>query len=109
MEKWMVLISLSGLPIMDGKNTVSNWDSKVGYLASTDPVVITEFGDTSGNCTTLSTFDQNLINWAEPKGISWTAWAWYPKDCTFPSLITDCNRTANAGGTVIRQGLQKNP
>jgi endoglucanase len=95
-----------------GKNTVADWDNKVGFLSATDPVIITEFGNTQDTGAEGSecdpTFVQNVINWAESKKIHWTAWAWYPGSCAFPALIKDWNGTPNANGRVVMEGLKNN-
>lgn len=43
-------------------------------LATTSPVMVTEFGwpDSGG-----SDYNQNIINWAEGQSIGWTAYGWY--------------------------------
>ncbi len=94
-----------------GKNTIADWDTKVGFLADTDPVVMTEFGDTQskgpagGDCQGNSAYVQNVLNWAKPKQISWTAWAWYPGTCEFPAIIKDWNGNPNASGQIVKQML----
>jgi len=81
----------------------SDWDNAFGNLASQYPVIATEFGD--GNCS--PTYYQNLVNYAEQKGIHWTSWAWYVAGCEFPSIINDWNGTPSASGNVIKAALQK--
>jgi hypothetical protein len=39
-------------------------------------------------------------------GVSWTGWAWYVKDCSFPSLISDWNGTPTAAGAVLQTALK---
>ena len=95
-----------------GKNTVADWDSKVGFLAATDPVIMTEFGSTltdeapGSECD--GTFDQSVLTWAEANKISWTAWAWYPGGCGFPPIIKDWSGTPDANGRVVQTYLKNN-
>lgn len=99
----------------EGKNTEADWDSKVGFIAPTDPVIITEFGDTqnkesSGDvCTQNSLFTKRIIDWAESNHFSWTAWAWFAGSCEFPSLLKDWNGwQPNATGQVVKNALISN-
>ncbi|MGA7120517.1 MAG: glycoside hydrolase family 5 protein [Polyangiaceae bacterium] len=95
----------------------SAWEGSFGHLATTDfaPVVVTEFGDgRNGLCT--GDYDQQLIAFANARGISWTAWAWYPKvstsdpqGCSFPSLILDWSGTPSVQGVVVEAALQAYP
>jgi endoglucanase len=81
----------------------SHWTAAWGYLTQTDPVIVTEFGDISGACT--STFTAALIAYADLHAASWTAWAWYPGGCSFPSLITDWTGAPTAAGMVVKAAL----
>lgn len=96
----------------DGKNTIADWNTYVGFLTSTDPVMMTEFGDTQNDAPQGSdcdpSFSKNVLEWAEQNQISWTAWAWYPGTCAFPPLIKDWNGTPNETGKVIQEYLRKN-
>ena len=93
------------------------WESAFGTLAATDPVIISEFG--AYDCTRLS-FYQSVLDFADRKGMSWIAWAWWTPPpvgagntaqqraeaiCRFPALITDWNGTPSASGALIRQRL----
>jgi len=79
----------------------SAWDAHWGYLTKTDPVIITEFGDTA--CATM--YDSQLLAYADAHTTSWTSWAWYVGGCNFPSLITDWQGTPNAPGMVVKTAL----
>jgi len=87
----------------------AQWDQKFGYLAAQDiaPVIATEFGDGSKNCT--GSWDTKLTQYADARQISWTAWAWWAGDCSFPSLISDWNFTPTVQGTAIKAALQNYP
>lgn len=78
------------------------WESDWGFLTSTDPVMITEFGNIE-SCD--SGYSQAVIDYAADRGLSWTAWAWYPGGCEFPSLIADWGGTATAEGQVVKAAL----
>jgi endoglucanase len=84
-----------------GKNTVADWDAGFGFLTSSDPVIMTEFGDY--NCST--TLYTDLLAYAKSQGVSWTGWAWYPGGCGFPSLINDWSGAANAPGQVVKNAM----
>jgi hypothetical protein len=74
-------------------------------MASTDPVIVTEFGDISGNCDT--TYYAQFVQYADSIGASWTGWAWYVADCRFPSLIEDWNGNPTAAGAIVKAALQR--
>jgi hypothetical protein len=80
-----------------------HWQTAFGFLTATDPVIVTEFGDISGACS--STFSSELIAFADLHNASWTAWAWYPGGCSFPALIDDWNGTPTASGMVVKAAL----
>jgi hypothetical protein len=85
------------------------WESAFGYLATNDiaPVIATEFGDGSAMCT--GAWDQQLIEFADAHQMSWTAWAWYPGGCMFPSLISDWSLTLTLQGQAVHDALLKYP
>ncbi len=80
-----------------------HWTSSWGYLTSSVPVVVTEFGDASGTCST--DWDKQLIAYADSHHTSWTAWAWFASDCKFPALLKDWNGTTTAEGAVVKEAL----
>jgi len=80
----------------------SDWPTDWGFLAATDPVIATEFGD--ANCS--PTYYQDFVNYAGTLGASWTSWAWYPGGCGFPAIISDWSGTPNVPGQVIKTALQ---
>jgi hypothetical protein len=87
---------------------VSAFDQYWGFLTKTDPVIITEFGDTNfadaGSGCPFA-YDSQVIAYADAHLVSWTAWAWYVGGCRFPSMITDWNGTPSAPGMVVKQAL----
>jgi endoglucanase len=74
-----------------------------GYLTATDPVMVTEFGDLTGSCS--ATYTSAVIEYADSHNASWSAWAWFPGGCDFPSLITDWNGTPSESGAVVKAAL----
>lgn len=85
------------------------WEGNFGYLATGDiaPVIVTEFGDGATQCT--GAWDTKLIAFAGTHEISWTAWAWYPGGCSFPSLIADWSPTPTVQGAVVQTALAAFP
>jgi hypothetical protein len=81
----------------------ANWDAAWGFLTQTHPVVVTEFGDATANCT--STWDQELITYADSHHASWTAWAWWTGGCAFPALLNDWSYTTTSPGAVVKAAL----
>lgn len=107
---------LSGVPThrVVGSNIVYNthpynypgkqpddWDRGFGFLAKTDPVIATEFGNY--DCT--KAYYQSFVNYAKAHQISWSAWAWFPGGCGFPAIVSDWNGTPNAAGEVVKEAL----
>jgi len=86
-----------------GGKQPSDWDNAFGNLANSQPVMATEFGQYCSN----DGYVQNFLNYASGKKMAWTAWAWYPADCNFPSIITDWNGTPDPTiGTIIQDALK---
>jgi len=79
----------------------ANWDTGFGFLAATDPVMATEFGDSS--CAT--DYYTSFIAYADAHKISWSGWAWYVAGCSFPALISDWSGTPTAAGQVEKSAL----
>jgi endoglucanase len=99
----------------DAENT---WSANFGNLSQTYPVIATEFGDRSQNCT--AAYASDFIAYANKKSsgnnpaneLSWTAWAFYAASntCTFPALISDWNLyTPTAQGAVVMSALVAGP
>ena len=79
------------------------WTSAWGFLAATDPIIISEFGDTTGSCAT--TYYSQVIDYANARQLSWTGWAWFVSGCAFPSLIADWSGTPTAAGQIAKNAL----
>lgn len=114
---------LKGLPqyaIPDGVNVAyashpydfntkmpGSWDQDWGFLAATHPIVVTEFGRHPRSPVACDpAYPQQLIDYANAKGIGWIAWAWYTGGCTFPSLIEDYDGTPTDTGAMVKTELQ---
>ena len=90
-------------------NQPAGWDASWGYLATQDlaPVIVTEFGDAQDACT--GEWNQSVITYADAHRISWTAWAWYPSGCSFPSVIEDWSGAPTVQGQVVKDALLAYP
>ena len=93
----------------NSQGSAAQWDGVFGYLATqnTAPVIATEFGDRSNSCT--GAWDTNLTQYADQHHISWTAWAWWAGDCSFPALISDWDYTATVQGEAVKAALANYP
>lgn len=81
---------------------VATWQREFGFAAANYPLVATEFG--TFNCT--ATYVANFIAYAQGLGMGWTAWAWYPGGCGFPSLIANWSGTPTPMGLAVRRALR---
>ena len=80
-------------------NTESCWNSTIGDVAKTYPVVSTEIGEDT--CT--GTFTSTYMTWADANGVGYLPWAWNTADCrSGPSLITNYNGTPTTYGAAVR-------
>jgi len=96
-------------PYNEADKQPGTWEGNFGFLATGDiaPVVVTEFGDGTPQC--AGAWDQQLITFAGARQISWTAWAWYPGGCSFPSLISDWTPTPTVQGVAVQAALATFP
>jgi endoglucanase len=81
-----------------------DWTDDWGFMAETDPIFVTEFGSFDCN----PSYPQQLIEYAEQRGLSWSAWAWFPGGCGFPALIENWSGTPSAIGQVVKTALEAN-
>ncbi len=82
----------------------AGWQSSFGWLASTAPVVATEFG---GSECQPDGFDASLLNFLRQHGDGYTAWAWWAGGCSFPSLLSDAGAHCAAGaGCAVQADLK---
>jgi hypothetical protein len=95
----------------DAAQQPSGFDNGWGFLTKTDPVVVTEFGDghdcdaSKNFTTTVTDYDSAVISYADQHNAGWTSWAWFPGNCSFPSLISDWTATPTALGSVVHAAL----
>lgn len=93
-------------PNADGSGAGGWWDTNFGYLAenNTAPVIATEFGETSCG----GAYDQAILNYFRAHGIGYTAWAWLPNGCGYPSIISNLDGTCLASMGCTIQADMKN-
>jgi hypothetical protein len=85
-----------------GNCTPAQFAQYFGFLAATDPVIATEFGD--NDCS--APFYETFTNYAQANGIHWTAWAYFVGGCSFPALISNWAGDAVPGsGTTVQTAL----
>lgn len=81
---------------------VGYFRSNIGTVARQFPVVVGEVGEMDCAHDDLDAF----LPWADPRGISYVAWAWYVGDCAaYPSLIADYDGTPTHFGVGYRDHL----
>lgn len=80
------------------------WEADWGFLGESDPIIVTEFGSFDCN----PNYSQQLIDYAEQRGMSWSAWAWYPGGCDFPALIDAWSGAPSATGQIVKTALEAN-
>jgi len=88
-------------PYNYGGKQPADWPASFGFLAATDPVIATEFGDSDCSPGYYSSF----LAYAKQNGISWTSWAWYVNGCEFPSIINDWQGTPSVSGALVKAAL----
>jgi endoglucanase len=90
-------------------NTASCWNDEIAPVAAEVPVIATEFGQTDGGNSFLTTF----MTWADAHEVGYAPWAWWlttPADGTAANLyalIADSDFTPRApAGTAYYDHLQ---
>ena len=85
--------------------TVACWNSTIAPIAAEVPVVTGEFGQTDCRDDHLKRF----MNWADPRGVGYLAWAWWvlpDKECSALALLSDTDATPRApNGTALKAHL----
>lgn len=80
-------------------NNQNCWNSIIGPLSNKVPVIIGEIGE--NDCSTG--YVNNLMNWADQRGISYSAWTWNTWDCkSGPALISSYDGTPTSYGAGIK-------
>jgi endoglucanase len=90
-------------PYYNNGKMPGDWAADWGAVLPMFPVIVTEFGRIDGSCD--AGYAQQVLQYANSHQLSWIGWAWYPKDCSFPSLITGFDGTPTAVGTVVKNAL----
>ncbi len=92
-------------PYNTSERQPATWDRSWGFLTATDPVLATEFGNLHDpSCST--DYAAAVIQYADAHQAGWTAWGWYPGDCTYPALIDDWSGTPSPSlGVLIQTAL----
>jgi hypothetical protein len=93
----------------------STWEKEWMFLAATDPVMVTEFGEFE---TCRVEYARAVLDQADRLGISWIAWAWQAPGaadskeqvrgapiCEFPMLLSDWGGTPTRLGQVVKDRL----
>lgn len=82
---------------------VGYFNANIGSVARQFPVVVGEVGEMDCAHGDLDAF----LPWADSRGISYVAWAWYVGDCAaYPALIADYDGTPTSFGIGYRDYLQ---
>jgi len=76
-------------------NTESCWNSDVGTVAATAPVVTGELGES--DCS--SAYMTNYENWADANNISYLSWSWNPFTPGMSCTASDWSLLSNWNGT----------
>jgi len=85
-----------------GITSTNRLERNMGIVAAQFPVVIGEIGEF--NCADNDL--DALLPWADAKGISYLAWAWYTGECgAYPALISNYNGTPTNYGIGYREHL----
>jgi endoglucanase len=90
-------------------NSAACWNAEIAPVAAEVPVIATEFGQTDGGSSFLTTF----MTWADAHDVGYAPWAWWlttPEDGTAANLyalIADSDFTPRApAGTAYYEHLQ---
>lgn len=118
------------------KGTPADWDTYFGFLLADHPVMATGAYTRAHTCihahvfvvkthlqrtpladllaSEFGNFDCSTaayVTWLDyttTKKVHWTAWAWYPQGCGFPSLIADWSASLTAPGQLVANALYAN-
>ncbi|MGX5681952.1 cell wall-binding repeat-containing protein [Schumannella luteola] len=91
--------------------TTTCWNTEIAPVAAVVPVVSTEFGQTDGGSSHLTTF----MTWAEAHGVGYLPWAWWrvePSESLSNSryaLVTADDQPKSPAGTALYDQLASIP
>ncbi|MBV9412714.1 MAG: cellulase family glycosylhydrolase [Acidimicrobiia bacterium] len=81
----------------------SDADSTITPVTAQYPVAVTEFGSSSGT----GLYNQNVIAFAEQRGIGWIAYKWYQDPADFALLQSFATYQPNDAGLPVYNALQQ--
>ncbi len=91
-----------------GEDQVAAWERSFGFLASTYPVIVSEWGfHNGGDETTNGTLDgyaRPLLDYLDQKNIHWVAYVYLPPDAE-PAMLEPDWTTLNEFGKFVKQRL----
>ena len=96
----------------------TDWPTSWGFLAATDPVMLTEFGPFSNQSNEVNCgldFVTSLLDYADAQKVSWSSWAWWVYNgagtddgsdyCDYPSVLLSRDGGANSLGQIVQTRL----
>ncbi len=91
----------------------SCWNSEIGPIADQVPVVVGEFGVTTGNADSNAAYLTSLMDWADDTGVGYLIWAWWVDEDPSPdayALLSNVDGTPRAPvGTTFHDHLTSLP
>lgn len=88
---------------------LSEWEKRFGFLSSTYPVIVSEWGfHNGGDITTNGTLDgfaKPLLDYLDQKNIHWVAYTYLPPDAE-PAMLESDWTTLNEFGEFVKKRLQ---
>ena len=94
-----------------GEDQVAQWERSFGFLASTYPVIVSEWGFSNGGDETtngtLEGYGRPLLDYLDPKNIHWTAFVYHPMDPGQGQMLIENDwTTLTQFGEFVKQRLQ---
>jgi hypothetical protein len=109
-----IAYSIHPYPMKSKEPWEENWEETWGFIADTYPMIALEFGymkedDKGAHIPCITTddtrFGERIINYFSKKGISWTAWCFYPN--WTPTLIDADYNPAPGQGEFFHKVLKE--
>ncbi len=96
--------------VPEEEDQVTEWERTFGFLASTYPVIVSEWGFHDGTKDetvngTLKGYARPLINYLDQKNIHWVAYGYFVPEGEPPMLESDWT-TLNEFGKFVQERLQ---
>ena len=94
-----------------GEDQVVAWEKSFGFLSSTYPIIVTEWGySPNGDQTTkgtLENYGKPFLNYLDQKNISWTAFAYHPMDPSQGQMLLESDfTTLTQFGEFVKKSLE---